>query len=615
MSVGEPLQRCLGDLSKHIDALVSQNAAMRKEIQKLSGKLDLQQAEDQRMELLGVVPDARHEKEVSVKPPPVPEVEPPPSQLAKKQTEAYLHQLSWGLDENTSSWRAAGQGAGGMLGAARLGQLKRPPTTSPDHAPLQSFRELFHWVTEMGGVSRGKDEPLITAFCNSSLFKSLCTLAIMANTVYLGVAADNAVRASYDRILGKEVSTVDRTPEICFTVWFSIEILVNCAGFGWSFLTGPSRLFNIFDVVLVVNSIVELTLADNAPNGLNLSFLRIFRVFRLIRVVRLVRTLRSLRSLRTMLFSIISSIGALFWAFVMLLLTMFMFSIIFGNGISLYFDELNTNDLDKVENARTVYEYFGGTYETLVSLFCSVSGGNDWMTYGETLRLGPGEVYFVLFVFYIFFTLVGLLNVVTGIFVDSAVCTRTEDEVVESFTEEQKRLCGEMRRIFASADMDGNGCITFEEFCKHVEDPWVQAFLSGLDIDISDARIVFTLLDVDGSGSLTVEEFVDGAMKLKGPAKGIDMLAVMFDLVRYSLRFSDLCSFLEEQTGQIKDLLAKGSSHGPARYRTAEEELANLSRVTNRKMQEVTMPSLRSIESTPAEAVGDVVSMLPSAVK
>ncbi|CAE7881531.1 Cacna1e [Symbiodinium microadriaticum] len=609
MSVGEPLQRCLGDLSKHIDALVSQNAAMRKEIQKLSGKLDLQQAEDQRMELLGVVPDARHEKEAGRLPCVCEAATCAGGFLAGN---AWMFAVAVGQTSvvDVKSLKAMGL-AGSIRGRACAGklanlrteigpviphQLKRSWSRQKDlrdtdaqkwsrfldghiesEARRQGFRELFHWVTEMGGVSRGKDEPLITAFCNSSLFKSLCTLAIMANTVYLGVAADNAVRASYDRILGKEVSTVDRTPEICFTVWFSIEILVNCAGFGWSFLTGPSRLFNIFDVVLVVNSIVELTLADNAPNGLNLSFLRIFRVFRLIRVVRLVRTLRSLRSLRTMLFSIISSIGALFWAFVMLLLTMFMFSIIFGNGISLYFDELNTNDLDKVENARKVYEYFGGTYETLVSLFCSVSGGNDWMTYGETLRLGPGEVYFVLFVFYIFFTLVGLLNVVTGIFVDSAVCTRTEDEVVESFTEEQKRLCGEMRRIFASADMDGNGCITFEEFCKHVEDPWVQAFLSGLDIDISDARIVFTLLDVDGSGSLTVEEFVDGAMKLKGPAKGIDMLAVMFDLVRYSLRFSDLCNFLEEQTGQIKDLLSKGSSHGPSRYRTAEEELANLS--------------------------------------
>ena len=36
-------------------------------------------------------------------------------------------------------------------------------------ARRQGFRELFHWVTEMGGVSRGKDEPLITAFCNSVL--------------------------------------------------------------------------------------------------------------------------------------------------------------------------------------------------------------------------------------------------------------------------------------------------------------------------------------------------------------------------------------------------------------------------------------------------------------
>lgn len=81
-------------------------------------------------------------------------------------------------------------------------------------------------------------------------------------------------------------------------------------------------------------------------------------------------------------------------------------------------------------------------------------------------------------------------------------------------------------------DPERNGFITFEEFCIQLENPWVQAFLSGLDIDITDARIVFTLLDVDGSGGLTVEEFVDGALKLKGPAKGIDMLpgSVLRDL-------------------------------------------------------------------------------------
>ena len=194
----------------------------------------------------------------------------------------------------------------------------------------------------------------------------------------------------------------------------------------------------------------------------NLSFLRVFRVFRLVRVVRLVRTVRSLRSLRTMLFSIISSIAALYWAFVMLLLTMFMFSIIFSNGVASYFDFVDANATQQVRNAELVYESFGGIYETLVSLFSAVSGGNDWMNYGSILRAGPGEVYFLVFVFYIFFCLVGLLNVVTGIFVDSAVCTRTEDEVVESFTEEQTRLCkarvGCGRGAFSSRKVVGSEC-------------------------------------------------------------------------------------------------------------------------------------------------------------
>ena len=32
-----------------------------------------------------------------------------------------------------------------------------------------------------------------------------------------------------------------------------------------------------------------------------------------------------------------------------------------------------------------------------MSLFAAISGGNDWMTYGQVLRDGPGEVYFLIF--------------------------------------------------------------------------------------------------------------------------------------------------------------------------------------------------------------------------
>ena len=67
-----------------------------------------------------------------------------------------------------------------------------------------------------------------------------------------------------------------------------------------------------------------------------------------------------------------------------------------------------------------------GMYYSAVSLFSAITGGNDWMSYGENLiRLDEAShIYFLLFIFYIGFCLVGMLNVVTGIFVDSAVCTR-----------------------------------------------------------------------------------------------------------------------------------------------------------------------------------------------
>lgn len=603
MVLSPPLRRCLGELTELCESLVSENVAIRRE---LEGRVSPQLGGS---ELVGVVPNPADSlpvlPEVSIESNAPQSLTPSPKSHADRgqSQELQVKQVSQKSFRAHSAfegtWTQGTSGLGenyvGMLGAARLGQLKKAdPKNSPENAPLKSIREVASVIYNLNWFSRNPEDTWMATFSKSSSFKFLCTVAIVANTVYLGIAADVSVKNSYQRVLGQDPVELDRTAEYVFIAWFTAECLVNMLGNGWDFWLGPNQHWNVFDIFLVANSILDLSV-DVAQN---LSFLRVFRVFRLVRVVRLVRTLPSLRSLRTMLFSIISSLSALFWAFVMLLLTMFMFSIIFSNGVAYYFEFIDINVPAEANTAEQVYESFGGIYETLVSLFAAVSGGNDWMTYGVILRRGPGEIYFMIFVFYIFFCLVGLLNVVTGIFVDSAVCTRTEDEVVESFTEEQTRLCGEMKRIFSAADMDRNGFITFEEFCLHVEDPWVQAFLSGLDIDITDARIVFTLLDVDGSGGLTVEEFVDGALKLKGPAKGIDMLSMMFDLVRYNVKFAGFCSFLEEQTREIKELIRPerpGPVPGP-RYKTATEELDQLSHLTNRKITEVTMPHLDSSE-------------------
>lgn len=61
---------------------------------------------------------------------------------------------------------------------------------------------------------------------------------------------------------------------------------------------------------------------------------------------------------------------------------------------------------------------------------------------------------------------------------------------------------------------------------------------------------------------------------------------MMFDLVRYNIRFSDFCSFLEDQTNQIKEFVRPElvTSSSAPRFKTAQEELEGLSHITNRKV-------------------------------
>lgn len=396
--------------------------------------------------------------------------------------------------------------------------------------------------------------PLMMCLVNSIIWKAVSMAAIMANAVYIGLRTDQQIKNSFSRVQGHVSEELDNAMEWGFLCWFTIELSLHLIAYRWHFFVGKNWHWNLFDLFLVLNAAVEIMVPSLFAN---MSFLRICRVFRLIRVVRLVRTVKWLRSLRTMLFAIIKSMSCLLWAFVMILLVMFVFGIIFGNAAASYFETLDLNDPKEVANAENLHTLFGSMYESCVSLFCAIFGGNDWMYYGDLIRiLDDGDLYFMFFVFYIGFCLVGLLNVVTGIFVDSAVCTRTEDEVVDSYREDLQRTSDEVKRIFNAADVETSGHLTLEAFEKCLnQNAWVAAYFAGLDIGADDAGTIFTLMDTNNSGDITVDEFVKGTMKLKGLAKSIDIFAIMFDLTRLGLQVQKLCSFVEDQFRDIKRMV------------------------------------------------------------
>lgn len=101
--------------------------------------------------------------------------------------------------------------------------------------------------------------------------------------------------------------------------------------------------------------------------------------------------------------------------------------------------------------------------------------------------------------------------------------------------------------------------MSLAELEKHLDNPWVKAYFSGLDIDPSEATVIFTLMDTDGSNSVSIDEFVDGTMKLKGHAKSIDILSMMFDNVQFNRKFNSLCTFVEDRMNEIKRSFEPGA--------------------------------------------------------
>jgi voltage-gated sodium channel len=441
-------------------------------------------------------------------------------------------------------------------------QLKSKTFVEDHNAGL--FDDFQTLTTLFLGRSR-TNRSLLWRFANSTGFKCVCNILIIVNSILIGIYIDALVEREFRRMDSEahiEESLLDSIVglthvDTLFAYWFTIELLVRVAADRRAFIVGEDRYWNMFDVVLVSIAVAE----EFSPTILNLSFMRIIRVFRLVRVVRIIRTVAIFRSLRTMLFSMLSSFVNLTWALLLITIVIYIFAIIFLNAIVNYVESTRQHGGD-LAIALSMKTNFGSVFEAMVSLFCAVTGGNDWMMYGELLR-HLGEQYFLLFMFYVYFIVIGLLNVVTGIFVDSAVCTRTDDEIVECFTDNQRRVQAEVKRIFKHADSDKSGTLTYQELENHLHNSWVKAYFAGIDMDASEAGSMFTIMDLDGSGEVDVDEFVDGCLKMKGYAKSIDVMAMMYDASKNSERLDEFCRQTQENMRYIEEMLHRMTNHPP----------------------------------------------------
>merc|ERR1712216_689291 len=96
--------------------------------------------------------------------------------------------------------------------------------------------------------------------------------------------------------------------------------------------------------------------------------------------------------------------------------------------------------------------------------------------------------YALLYVFFTFFSVYCVLNVVVGVFVDNTAesARKDRDEIVKYELEEVDRELMLIKQIFEEADKDGSGCLTKDEFHAHMTQPEVQAIYSHLELEMTE---------------------------------------------------------------------------------------------------------------------------------
>jgi len=376
----------------------------------------------------------------------------------------------------------------------------------------------------------------------SPWFHYAAGILVILNALTIGVQTDFVARHQ------KSVVPVPfRVTEACFAVLFGTELACRIFVYGCRFFQMPGWEWNMMDCLVVGLQVIEAMLlglvygyASSNSVPVNFSFVRVLRIFRLARVVRIVRILKVIGELRTLVTSIGRSFKSLAWTIVLLLMMMYVVGVYFTQVVT---DHLNDRSIatnldtepamgtdvsaepdDGPQYTERLRHFYGDLGRSLLSLYESITGGISWGELVVPLMDDISPLLAIAFSLYIAFAVIAVLNIVTGVFVESAIKSAKDDN--DYF------MINNVREVFRDSNGDIASQMCWEDFESQLHKPHMQEYFQAIDVDLSEAKGLFRLLDLDDSGSIDAEEFLSGCLRLRGPAKALDLALLIHEVKR-----------------------------------------------------------------------------------
>lgn len=419
--------------------------------------------------------------------------------------------------------------------------------------PLKVFHSMIKWWSHLDEPDRSGHA---FSLLESRIFNSMSSAVIIMHAVVVTMSSDWEVNN-----VGKTAPESFHYMEMIFLGFYALELILRVYVHRWFFFIGENAGWNWFDFFLVVFSLVDFVYlvfqmtATDATGG-NVSFMRLFRLFKITKILRTIRIIKVFRELSMMVESFTKCVVAMFWGLVLLVFLLYIFALVFVQGITEMLRDTNPADYD----LEAVKSQFGSVLDSMLSLYMAVTGGNDWAMYFDTVKL-CGIFYTVLFLLYSFFFVFALFNIMTGVFVERVLTAAIPDRD-ELIWEEQKRLAKQVedfKTLCKEFDTDGSGTVTREEFRRHMRNDTMVSYMASVGLELHDVEHFFRTVAGEDQ-EVSIDRFVEGCMAMRGHATALDVQRQLFESKRLEDNLNGFRKETRETMSKVERLLVKALS-------------------------------------------------------
>jgi len=233
-------------------------------------------------------------------------------------------------------------------------------------------------------------------------------------------------------------------------------------------------------------------------------------------------------------------------------------------GVSYIKDTSSTNEI-----AEAIKLNYQNLPDSMYTLLCSITGGIDWKDAAMPVW-HFGWAYGMGFMGFVLVCILGILNIVTSVFVERASNMKRLDRDF-AISEELRIMESDIQEtmeLFQTFDPDENNCLKQEDFHRFLKEEHVMAHFATIGIDVSDpAKFEHLLSPSDAAaGLVSINAFVTGCVSLRGAAKQSDTLSIVLAVQKLEQALhvmkSDVSESVKQMTGFVESRGGASPGHG-----------------------------------------------------